>query len=63
MAKTEQIQVRVTPEDKKRAKELFSRYGLSTSAAINLFIRRSLSEDRLPFSLDPEPSSMSRQGK
>ena len=61
MLKTEQIQVRVTPEDKQHAKELFGRYGLTTSAAINLFIKRSLLENRLPFNLDEEPETNSNR--
>ena len=51
--KTEQIQIRVSPDAKAQAKELFeSKYGLTISAAINLFLYRSLSENRLPFNLD-----------
>lgn len=61
MLKTEQIQVRVTPEDKQQAKELFERYGLTTSAAINLFIKRSLLENRLPFNFDEGPGTNSNR--
>ena len=56
LAKTDQIQVRVSSNDKERAKELFARYGLNVSAAVNLFIKRSLQEGRLPFNFDDLPS-------
>lgn len=54
MAKTEEIRVRVTPEDKQRAKELFESYGLTTSAAITMFIRQSLMTNGLPFNVEGE---------
>ena len=49
MAKTEEIRVRVTPEEKERAKALFDSCGLTTSAAVTMFIRQSLQEGGLPF--------------
>lgn len=52
MAKTEQIQIRVSPSDKEQAEELFKRYGLTTSAAIRLFLTRAIKENRLPFNCD-----------
>ena len=54
MAKRAQIQVRIDEDEKAKARELFERYGLTTSAAVNLFIRRSLKENRLPFNLDDQ---------
>lgn len=63
--KTEQIQIRVSPDAKAQAKELFeTKYGLTISAAINLFLYRSLSENRLPFNLDdtnPDNGAYARQ--
>ena len=55
-AKTDQIQVRVSSHDKERAKDLFARYGLNVSAAVNLLIKRSLQEGRLPVHFDDLPS-------
>lgn len=55
MTKKEQIQVRVSSDDKEKAKELFERYGLNMSAAINLFIRRAIQENRLPFGFEDSP--------
>jgi len=54
--KDNQIQVRISTDDKQKAGELFDRYGLSTSAAVQLFIRRSLEENRLPFSFEASKS-------
>lgn len=61
MAKTSQLQVRIDPEDKKKAQLLFKQYGLSTSAAISMFIDRSLRENRIPFSIGPQDTSANRQ--
>lgn len=54
-AKNAQIQVRISSDDKEEARELFARYGLSLSAAFQLFIRRSLQENQLPFSFEALP--------
>lgn len=51
-AKDAQIQVRISSDEKEDARELFARYGLSLSAAFQLFIRRSLEENQLPFSFE-----------
>lgn len=52
MTKNSQIQVRISSDDKEAAKELFDRYGLTLSSAFQLFIRRALQENRLPFSFE-----------
>ena len=52
MCKTEEIRVRVTPEDKRQVKELFERNGLTTSAAISMFIRQCLIIGGLPFQVE-----------
>ncbi len=57
--KTESIQVRVTPETKEKAREVFERNGLTISAAVTMFIHQALLVDGLPFRTDdqPEPDS------
>lgn len=59
MTKNSQIQIRISSDEKEAARELFARYGLTTSSAFQLFIRRSLQENRLPFSFE-EPVLRSR---
>lgn len=51
MAKTETVHTRVTPEIKKQADELFESIGLTTSQAIMLFLKASISCSGLPFDL------------
>lgn len=46
-----QITVRVNKEIKERAEQLFDSIGLSMSTAINVFLRKSLDENGVPFAL------------
>lgn len=59
--KTESIQVRVTPETKEKAREVFERHGLAISAAVSLFIHQALMVDGLPFRTDDQSESASGQ--
>ena len=43
------IQIRISEKDKKAAEKVFSSMGLSTSAAIKLFIRQTINRGMLPF--------------
>lgn len=49
MGKTDEIRVRIKPEEKQQARKLFERYGLTLSSAVTMFIRQSLIVDGLPF--------------
>lgn len=49
MAKTANINVRVDPETKSLAEELFSSFGITITDAINMFLRKSIMEGGLPF--------------
>jgi len=49
MAKTEELRVRIAPEDKEKVKEVFAQCGLTPSAAIMLFVRQSILVGGLPF--------------
>lgn len=52
MVKKSQIQVRISADDKEKAIEVFDQYGLDMSAAVRLFIRRTIRENRLPFNFE-----------
>ena len=49
--KTDEIRIRITPEEKQQAKELFERCGLTISSAVTMFIKQSLLKDGLPFEI------------
>ena len=51
MAKTAMVRARVEPELKRRAEELFSALGLSTTQAITLFYKQVAMHQGLPFSI------------
>ena len=57
MGKTDEIRVRIKPDEKQQAKELFERYGLTLSSAVTMFIRQSILSDGLPFKSDNSGSS------
>ena len=43
------ITIRVNGSVKKQAQELFSDLGMDMSTAVNMFLRRSVREERIPF--------------
>ena len=51
MPKTAMVRARVEPELKRRAEELFSELGLSTTEAITLFYKQVAMHRGLPFSV------------
>ena len=52
--KTTTFQMRMNPEIKQRAEQLYASYGLNLTDAINIFIQQSLNVEGLPFLLSPE---------
>lgn len=52
--KTTTFQMRMNPEIKQRAEQLYANYGLNLTDAINIFIQQSLNVEGLPFLLSPE---------
>ncbi len=52
--KTSTFQMRINPEVKRQAEDIFSAYGLTLTDAVNIFIQQSLTEKGLPFLLSPE---------
>ena len=51
MAKTANINVRIDPETKASAEQLFSSFGITVTDAINIFLHKSLMEGGLPFEM------------
>lgn len=50
-----QINVRVEDSIKQRAEQVFDEIGLSTNAAITVFLKACARENRIPFPLTAEP--------
>ena len=63
MAKTTRLQIRIDPETKTRADELFDSVGLNTSSAVNLFIQQALRIGGLPFNVETDPANKSADKK
>lgn len=51
MAKTASINVRIEPEVKQQAEDLFGSFGISVTDAINIFLRTSIMEGGFPFTI------------
>lgn len=49
MAKTANINIRIDPETKSSAEQLFASFGITITDAINIFLQKSLMEGGLPF--------------
>ena len=49
MPKTASFQMRINPEVKQRAEEIFARCGLTLTDAVNIFLQQSLNTGGLPF--------------
>lgn len=52
--KTASFQMRINPDVKSQAEEVFAAYGLTLTDAVNIFIQQSLNTKGLPFLLSPE---------
>ena len=53
MAKTASLNIRLDPDIKKTAEAVYSRYGLSLTEAVTVFIHQSCNVGGLPFDLRP----------
>ena len=51
MAKTANITIRVDPETKTSAEQLFSSFGITVTDAISIFLHKSIMEGGLPFAV------------
>jgi len=52
MAKTASLNIRIDPETKKSAEELFADFGITITDAVNMFLKKALMEDGLPFAVN-----------
>ena len=52
--KTGTFQMRINPQIRQEAENVFAQYGLSLTDAVNIFLQQSLNESGLPFLLSPE---------
>ena len=51
MIKTANINIRIDPQTKKGAEQLYSTFGITISDAVNIFLRQSLLVGGLPFEM------------
>jgi len=51
MAKTASLNIRIDPETKRNAEELYREFGITVTDAVNMFLRQSLMVGGLPFEL------------
>ena len=51
MAKTANVNVRIEPEVKQQAEDLFGSFGISVTDAINIFLHTSIMEGGFPFTI------------
>ncbi len=51
---TTNINIKTDAELKKQAEELFSELGMNMSTALNIFLRQSVRENRIPFEITRE---------
>lgn len=51
MAKTANINIRIEPETKAKAEELFSSFGITVTDAINIFLNTSIMNGGFPFQI------------
>ncbi|MBM3700290.1 MAG: type II toxin-antitoxin system RelB/DinJ family antitoxin [Actinobacteria bacterium] len=57
MTKTSIVNIRTEPEIKKQVENLFSKFGISVSDAVNIFFHQSLMQGGLPFQIQlPKPN-------
>ena len=49
MVKTANLNIRIDPQTKKGAEELFSMFGITISDAVNIFLKQSIMVGGLPF--------------
>ena len=54
MEKTSNINIRIDDELKKEAEKLFNDLGINMSSAINVFLKQSVREQKIPFEIRKE---------
>jgi len=48
------LSIRVDKETKEKANELFNKFGLTMTTAVNMFLKTAIRENRIPFELKLE---------
>lgn len=61
MAKTSILNIRTEPETKKAIEDLYSKFGITVSDAVNIFFHQSLMLGGLPFQMQIPPQSFNRE--
>ena len=51
------LSIRVDKETKEKANELFNKFGLTMTTAVNMFLKTAIRENRIPFELKLEEES------
>ena len=52
------MNIRMDSEIKQQAKKLFAEFGLDMTTAVNMFLRQSIREHRIPFEIKLETSNI-----
>jgi DNA-damage-inducible protein J len=58
MAKSATMTIRLDPEVKSAAEEIYSHFGMTLTEAISIFLHQSLNVGGLPFNLRPSPDTL-----
>jgi DNA-damage-inducible protein J len=58
MSKTATMTIRLDPEVKSAAENIYSHYGMTLTEAVNVFFHQSINVKGLPFDLRPSPSML-----
>jgi len=58
MAKTATMTIRLDPEVKSMAEDIYAHYGMTLTEAINVFLYQSINASGLPFNLRPSPDTL-----
>ena len=61
IASTTTITIRTDKATKKKAQKLFSDMGLDMSTAMNMFLRKSVEEEAIPFEVSRKPNAATRR--
>jgi addiction module RelB/DinJ family antitoxin len=56
MSQTATLQIKLDPQFKQDASDLFSSMGLTTADAVKLFLKQSLNRNMIPFDIQPSQS-------
>ena len=51
MAKTANLNIRIDPETKAGAEQLFARFGITITDAVNIFLHQAVMEGGIPFEM------------